>query len=65
MNKEVKMVTTLKGRSLTPLFPPTHLQERGHGVGPQEDDEELEGELEEGLQGGLAGRHPDVHPHHH
>ena len=58
------MVTTLKG-DYEPLFLPTHLKERGHGVGPQEDDEELEGELEEGLQGGLAGRHPDVHPHHH
>lgn len=41
-----------------------HLESGGQGVGPQEDDEELEGELEQGFEGGFTGRHPDVHPNH-
>ena len=41
-----------------------HLESRRQGVGPQKDDEELEGELEQGFKGGFTCCYSDVHPNH-
>ena len=64
MNKEVKMVTTLESKETSSPPQSTHLQDGGHRVRPQEDDEELQRELEQGFQGGLTSSYPNVQPHH-
>ena len=60
----LKMVTTLESKETSSPPQSTHLQDGGHRVRPQEDDEELQGELEQGFQGGFASSYPDVQPHH-